>query len=824
MLIFLVVLLSLTMGVTTGATEERDVFENDAAGAEGPLFVPGEIIVKFKPAVPQKAIGAINAQHGASILEASPWGFMRLSVPEGASVTGMAQAYSKNPNVEYAQANYICYADWVPDDPYYSYQWHLQMINMESAWDIELGGDVSVIVAVLDTGVAYEDYDEFIDNPGRGRDYWKTYQQAPDLALTSFVPGYDFINNDTHPNDDNAHGTHVTGTIAQSTNNAYGVAGVAFNTSIMPVKVLDESGTGTTATLADGLYYAADNGAHIINMSLGFASSVTEADIPAMTDAVAYAYGKGCIQVASSGNDGGGVVSLPAAYDQVIAVGAVNSADERAFYSQYGTDLEVVAPGGDDVDRNGDGYIDGVLQETFDPNTQDPTDFGFWFFYGTSMAAPHTSGLIALLLAQDPGRTLAEIRDILRESSADLGDPGWDAEYGYGRIDALAALSYTAVPNQPPVAEAGGPYTGDEGGPLTFDASGSSDIDGVITLYEWDWDNDGVYDESTTLATIAHTWSDDYVGIVGLRVTDDDGATATDTASVTVNNVDPTAEAGGPYSGDKGSAITLSGSATDPGADTFSYAWDLDNDGIYETPGQSVSNTWAQEGTYTVALQVTDDDGGVGTDIATVNVADLDPTAAFSYSPTKPIPGATVYFTDESTSYDGIDSWLWDFRDGTTSTLQNPTHIYETTGTYTVTLTVKEADLDSATAANDVVVSEGNIMHIASIDMSTETRTAGRNTFTTAVATVKIVDAAGNPVEGATVSGHWSGLTSDLDSGLTDASGLVVLKSDAVKNSSGTFTFTVDDVVLSGWIYDSSANVDFNGDGIAGDISNSITI
>ena len=188
----------------------------------------------------------------------------------------------------------------------------------------------------------------------------------------------------------------------------------------------------------------------------------------------------------------------------------------------------------------------------------------------------------------------------------------------------IATVSITVNPvNDAPVAEAGGPYTGNEGSAITFNASASRDVDGAITLYEWDWDYDGDYDESTTSPTITHTWSDDYSSMVRLRVTDNGGATATDIAAVTVNNVAPTAEAGGPYSGNEGGEIALIGTATDPGADTLSYAWDLDNNGSYETPGQSVSNTWSQAGTYTVRLRVTDDNGGEGFDTATVNVQGL---------------------------------------------------------------------------------------------------------------------------------------------------------------------------------------------------------
>jgi len=246
------------------------------------------------------------------------------------------EALKKNPIVEYAEPNYIAHAFMVPNDPYYSYQWHFHSsdeggIDMEPAWDIATGN--GVVVAVLDTGI----------------------RVGSDLANTKFVPGYDFINDDNDPVDDNGHGTHVAGTIAQSTNNDEGVAGVAFDVYLMPVKVLDRTGSGTYDAIINGIYYAADNGADIISMSLGGSSPST-----AMEDALAYAYSKGITIVAAAGNDGANTISYPAAYDAyVIAVGATQYDKTLAPYSNYGSSLDVVAPGGNtNLDQNGDGYPD----------------------------------------------------------------------------------------------------------------------------------------------------------------------------------------------------------------------------------------------------------------------------------------------------------------------------------------------------------------------------------------------------------------------------------------------------------------------------------
>jgi len=227
-LIFTCIMISLFMvlGGSILRSSSQQIFEYDGTPPEGPPFVLGEILVKFNPGIPAEVVERVNAKHNASILQVSRWGYMRVRIPKGKTISEMVQVYSRNPNVEYAQPNSICRAVMTPNDPFYSYQWHLDNpeyggINMEQAWNLSTGA--GVIVAVLDTGVAYENYG--------------IYVIAPDLTATFFVPGYDFISGDYHPNDDNSHGTQDAGTIAQSTNNDLGVAGVSYNTAIMPVKV-----------------------------------------------------------------------------------------------------------------------------------------------------------------------------------------------------------------------------------------------------------------------------------------------------------------------------------------------------------------------------------------------------------------------------------------------------------------------------------------------------------------------------------------------------------------------------------------------------------
>ncbi len=665
-------------------------------------YVPSEIIVKFKPGVSDKVRAAINSKHGASVIHTSRFaGFKRLRIPRKKTVAEMVEIYKRNPNVEYAEPNHMAYAFLIPNDPNYSYQWHLDNtayggINMESAWDIETGNS-GTIVAIVDTGVAYEDYG--------------IYRQAPDLANTNFVGGYDFVNNDTHPNDDEGHGTHVTGTVAQSTNNGIGVAGVAFNCSIMPVKVLDNFGSGGYAGIADGIYFAADNGAQVINMSLG-------GPYPSITleNACAYAYNKGVTIVCASGNDGSlTTVSYPAAYDAYcIAVGATTYNEEVAYYSNAGQSLDLTAPGGDTwADLNGDGYVDGVLQQTYD---SDYASFAYWFYQGTSMAAPHVSGVAALLISNGGVITPDEVREALQSTAEDKWTPGWDSEYGYGIVDAYAALDYTAIPNNPPVADVNGPYNGTENVAVEFDGSGSYDPDNDLLTYAW-------------------SFGDGSPGV----------------------GVNPTH--------------------------------------IYTTVG-----------TYTVTLVV--NDGKVNSDpsITAVTIAESSGLPVVDVGPDQSV------LVGETVTFDGSASCApWNFGDGTIGNGITTTHTYSSAGTYAVTLTITDsAGLTTGTDTAMITVTTGEqppalIMHVDDIALSI--RRTGINV--NAIAKVRVVDADNSPVEGVTVSGQWSGLTNDSDTGITDVDGSISLASDRLKGvSSGVFTFTIETITKDGGSYDPSANVE----------------
>ncbi len=545
-------------------------------------YVAGELIVKYKG-------------------DSRPFRLVKLS--PGKNVHEAEMEFEAQKDVEYAEPNYIAKALFVPNDPYYRYQWHLDNpvyggIQIQNAWDISNGS--GVIVAIIDTGVAYENYQD-------------RYYLAPDLAQTSFVPGYDFVNNDTHPNDDNGHGTHIAGTIAQSTNNSLGVAGVAFGSRIMPIKVLDRNGTGTYANVADGIRRAADNGSKVINLSLGGSSPATY-----LEEALVYAYNKGVTIVAAAGNDGSSQINYPAAYDQyVIAVGATRYDETLSYYSNFGPGLDLVAPGGDlTVDQNEDGYADGVLQQTFQGRTK---NFAYYFFQGTSMAAPHVAGVAALVIAKGVVIDPDAVRSVLQNSAEDLGAPGRDDIYGWGLVNAADALGPV---DTPPTVSITSPLNGATvSGSVTITAAATDDsgvirvdfyVDGVVIGSDWTAPYDQIWNSATVVDGI-HTLT----------------ATAVDTANqsginsvnVLVDNVNdpPVANAGPDQTAFVNQTLTFDGSASyDPDGTIVSYNWNF-GDGT-SASGQVVNHVYSLAGTYTVTLTVTDNGGLTAQDTALVTI------------------------------------------------------------------------------------------------------------------------------------------------------------------------------------------------------------
>jgi len=374
--------LVLTLPQTVGA---------EAAPADKPAYAPDQVIVKFKEGTSARTMKATHQEEQAKLLSRNETlGFDVVKV-EDKSVEQAVQEYEKNPDVEYAEPNYIYTIQWTPNDPdFSSRQWGPQKVQAPEAWDVTRGSS-STRIAIVDTGVQYD---------------------HPDLA-GKVVRGYDFVDDDSDPYDGNGHGTHCAGIAAAVTDNGRGIAGIAPNATIYAVRVLDDNGSGTLDDVANGIIHAADNGADVISLSLGAPVGATT-----LRNAVDYAWNSGSVVVAAAGNSGTSLPSYPAYYDNAIAVAATDSNDNKASFSNYGSWVDVAAPGVD-------------IYSTY-------TGSSYRSLSGTSMATPHVAGLAGLLDAQ--GRSASQIRAAIENTADPISGTG--TYWSKGRINAYKAVNY----------------------------------------------------------------------------------------------------------------------------------------------------------------------------------------------------------------------------------------------------------------------------------------------------------------------------------------------------------------------------------------------
>ena len=393
----------------------------------GPRYAPGRVLVRFRPEVPEAYAEGLLASYGfPSFRRIRGIGVYSVETAPGASVLETLAMLRRNGDIEKARPDYRARLADVPNDPYFAgYQYALrnpggvlaispsvqpQMtagadIKATAAWDA-VKGDPELIIAILDTGLDLA---------------------HPDLATKVYSSGYDFANEDDEADDDHWHGTHVAGVAAADTGNAVGIAGVAWNCKLLPVKVTDASGDGYYSWIIDGIIWAVDEGADVINISMG-----GEYDDAFLEDACKYAFDRGVVVVAAAGNDGGAGVLYPAAYDDyVLAVAASDYDDEIVSWSNYGPQVDVAAPGV---------YILSTAPRAY----VGPGNPPYLFASGTSMASPHVAGLAALIKSLKPGLSAADVMNVIRYTADDINAataPGFDDHAGYGRVNMERALT-----------------------------------------------------------------------------------------------------------------------------------------------------------------------------------------------------------------------------------------------------------------------------------------------------------------------------------------------------------------------------------------------
>ena len=396
-----VIFMGLALGLQLFVKDGLSVsIRNDAYGGSSHQdFVPGELLIKFRAGTSDQDMRNLSAENGLSVIQdISELGIKRVAIPQGLEEE-MSRRLSSNPLVVYAEPNGIVTGTTIPNDTNYGLQWNMGKINATQAWDITTGSS-NITIAIVDSGVDYSHLD--LNDPQK------------------LLPGWDYVNNDNNAQDDFGHGTHVAGIAAASTNNGRGVAGVAWGSKILPVKVLDNTNHGTNANVALGIRYAVDHGAKVINLSLG-----SSTDSTSVRDQINFAYSQNVVVVASAGNDGTSAYSYPASNDHVISVAATDSNDAHPSFSQYNDKVAVAAPG---VAASGAG-----IYSTYWSNA-------YAYMYGTSMAAPHVSGLAALLLSQNSSLTPDQIKYQLEANAEHKGTLKFDPQYGFGRINAYFAL------------------------------------------------------------------------------------------------------------------------------------------------------------------------------------------------------------------------------------------------------------------------------------------------------------------------------------------------------------------------------------------------
>lgn len=420
------------------------------------------LVVGFDSGTSAAAGSASIATADAGSVEAGGPRSAVVKLGKGESLKSAAAKLAAKPGVSYVKPNYLARIsadDWVPNDPglgtaaggWQSTQWNFTGqygVNVLPAWrklrELKRTGGRGAVVAIIDTGVAFEN---------RGK-----FKQSPDLAGVKIKGAYDFLSRDRHPEDRNGHGTHVASTVFEQTDNGEAVTGIAYGATLMPIRALNARGLGDEMTVSRAIRYAADRHADVINLSVEFDVQLSASDLPGIISAMRYAKRKGSLVVAAAGNQEANRVAYPARSGNALSVGATTISGCLADYSDYGSGLDLVAPGGGgdtfDIDTT-PGSTDTtncrvthpaapIYQMTFLRNIRHFYLPGI--YQGTSMASPHVSGIAALVVASGvigKNPTPAALQTHLEQTASDIGAPGYDLHYGHGIVNAAAAVGAT---------------------------------------------------------------------------------------------------------------------------------------------------------------------------------------------------------------------------------------------------------------------------------------------------------------------------------------------------------------------------------------------
>ena len=943
----------LLIGGTVGFAQEAKMFTGDRTRLHDDIpdfvgYVPNAIVVKFDPSVVRgfnkslfavgktgnRVIDVMNQRFDAKVVqEMFPKASAKLYKGKQIDLSGyirirfniehndiekVVAEYSRLSGVLKAEPIAIHTVHAIPNDTRFPDQWHLNQANdhdidAPEAWDIETGNE-AIIVGILDTGVRYFHKDlggsnasyanptnavgnmwinwaekngtPGVDDDGNGFiDDWIGWDFVDGAGTTNqpVWPGEDGDEQDNDPRDFNGHGTHCAGNVGAINNNGYATAsasggwgGNGNGVKVMALRIgwsakywrnLNiEVGFVRMDFAAQALYYAADNGANIVSCSWGSSNS------SGMDEAIDYFLAAGGLIFKSAGNSDNESADYMCGRSDVISVAATDQNDCKSDFSSYGTWVDISSPG--------------TAIMSLYHNHEDPENDYVATMDGTSMASPIAASVAALIWSQNPGWSASQVKQKLFDSADNIYNLSCNSSYN-GKLGAGRVNAYNAVAGgtpAPPVANfVGSPTSGNapltvnftdqstgsidswswdfgDGGTstaqnpshtynsegtytvsLTVTGPGGSDTEtkvdyitatstppapvadfvgsptsgtapltvnftdqstGTIDSWSWDFGDGG----TSTAQNPSHTYNSAGTFTVSLTVTGPGGSdneTKVDYITATSEPIPPVAEfVGSPTSGTAPLNVTF----TDQSTGTIeSWAWDFGDGGT--STEQNPSHTYNSEGTYTVSLTVTGPDGSdteTKVDYITVTSTPPAPVADFVGSPTSGTAPLTVNFTDQSTGT--IDSWSWDFGDGGTSTAQNPSHTYNSAGTFTVSLTVTGPGGSDTEEKTDYITVEpggGNLMHVNDVKV---TKVSLTTRLSYGRAEVQIVDQNGSPVEGATVSGEWTQGASGTITFTTDSNGWGTGNCGYGWNVS-KYCFRVDDVTKTDWTYDSGANV-----------------